>query len=76
MITITNLEKTFEQPGGEQVHALRGIDLSLPEGQYLYNKAKLFRESIVSGAVRAAQAPSESEPRSAASTDGGSDIPF
>ena len=52
------------------------LTLSLPEGQYLYNKAKLFRESIVSGAVRAAQAPSESEPRSAASTDGGSDIPF
>jgi putative ABC transport system ATP-binding protein len=35
MIAITNLEKTFEQPGGEQVHALRGIDLSLPEGQFL-----------------------------------------
>ena len=52
------------------------LTLSLPEGQYLYNKAKLFRESIVTGTVRAAQAPSESEPRSAASTDGGSDIPF
>ena len=50
--------------------------LGLPNGKYLFEKAKAFRESIVSGAVRAAQAPSESEPRSAGATDGGSDIPF
>jgi len=52
------------------------LTLSLPEGQYLYNKAKLFRESIVAGTTRAAPAASESEPRTAAAIDGGSDIPF
>jgi hypothetical protein len=52
------------------------LTLSLPEGQYLYNKAKLFRESIVAGTTRAAQAPSESEPRSAGATDPANDIPF
>lgn len=35
MIEITDLHKTFEQPGGDRVHALRGVDLSLPEGEFL-----------------------------------------
>jgi len=35
MIQIAKLHKTFEQPGGEQVHALRGIDLTLTDGQFL-----------------------------------------
>jgi putative ABC transport system ATP-binding protein len=35
MIEISEIEKTFEQPGGERVHALRGIDLTLPTGQFL-----------------------------------------
>ena len=35
MIEITGLEKTFTQPGGEQVPALRGIDLTIPAGQFV-----------------------------------------
>ena len=35
MIEIRGLEKTFVQPGGEEVPALRGIDLTLPTGQFL-----------------------------------------
>ena len=35
MIQVRALEKTFEQPGGERVHALRGVDLSIPAGQFL-----------------------------------------
>jgi len=35
MIEIKQLEKTFEQPGGEQVPALRGIDLVIPAGQWV-----------------------------------------
>ena len=35
MIEISEIHKTFEQPGGEHVHALRGIDLTLPTGQFL-----------------------------------------
>jgi putative ABC transport system ATP-binding protein len=35
MIEVRDLEKTFVQPGGEQVPALRGIDLVMPPGQFL-----------------------------------------
>jgi ABC-type uncharacterized transport system ATPase component len=35
MIEITALQKTFTQPGGEQVPALRGIDLAIPTGQWV-----------------------------------------
>jgi putative ABC transport system ATP-binding protein len=35
MIEIRRLEKTFEQPGGDRVQALRGVDLSIPGGQFL-----------------------------------------
>ncbi len=35
MIEITRLEKTFEQPGGDRVQALRGVDLTLPAGEFL-----------------------------------------
>jgi putative tryptophan/tyrosine transport system ATP-binding protein len=35
MIEIRALEKTFTQPGGERVPALRGIDLSIPSGQFV-----------------------------------------
>jgi putative tryptophan/tyrosine transport system ATP-binding protein len=35
MIEIIKLEKTFTQPGGERVPALRGIDLMIPAGQFL-----------------------------------------
>jgi putative ABC transport system ATP-binding protein len=35
MIEIHGLEKTFVQPGGEQVPALRNIDLVMPAGQFL-----------------------------------------
>jgi len=35
MIEVRQLEKTFEQPGGEQVPALRGIDLVIPAGQWV-----------------------------------------
>ena len=35
MIELTAVEKTFEQPGGERVIALRGVDLTLPAGQFL-----------------------------------------
>lgn len=35
MIEITALQKTFTQPGGEQVPALRGIDLTIPTGQWV-----------------------------------------
>jgi len=35
MIELSALEKTFEQPGGERAIALRGIDLTMPAGQFL-----------------------------------------
>jgi putative ABC transport system ATP-binding protein len=35
MIEITALEKTFTQPGGERVPALRGIDLTIPTAQFV-----------------------------------------
>jgi putative ABC transport system ATP-binding protein len=35
MIELSALEKTFEQPGGERVPALRGVDLAIPAGQFL-----------------------------------------
>src|SRR5919107_4629593 len=35
MIELSALEKTFEQPGGERVPALRGVDLTIPGGQFL-----------------------------------------
>ena len=35
MIEIRELEKTFTQPGGEKVPALRGIDLTIPTGQFV-----------------------------------------
>jgi len=35
MIEITSLEKTFEQPGGDVVPALRGVSLTIPAGQFL-----------------------------------------
>jgi putative tryptophan/tyrosine transport system ATP-binding protein len=35
VIEIQEIQKTFEQPGGDRVHALRGIELTLPTGQFL-----------------------------------------
>jgi putative ABC transport system ATP-binding protein len=35
MIELRRLEKTFEQPGGDRVQALRGVDLMLPAAQFL-----------------------------------------
>ena len=35
MIEIENLQKTFTQPGGDRVPALRGIDLIIPTGQFV-----------------------------------------
>ncbi len=35
MIEVKGLEKIFVQPGGEQVPALRGIDLVMPAGQWV-----------------------------------------
>ena len=35
MIELTSLEKTFEQPGGERVPALRGVSLTIPAGEFL-----------------------------------------
>jgi putative ABC transport system ATP-binding protein len=35
MIEIERLEKTFLQPGGEKVLALRGVDLVIPSGQFV-----------------------------------------
>lgn len=35
MIEITGLTKTFEQPGGEKVPALRGVSLTIPTGQFV-----------------------------------------
>src|ERR1700693_220899 len=35
MIEITRLEKTFVQPGGERVPALRGIDLFIKAGEFV-----------------------------------------
>ena len=35
MIEIERLEKTFLQPGGERVLALRGVDLIIPSGQFV-----------------------------------------
>ena len=35
MIEIENLQKTFTQPGGDRVPALRGIDLVIPTGQFV-----------------------------------------
>jgi putative ABC transport system ATP-binding protein len=35
MIEIERLEKTFSQPGGDQVPALKGVDLTIPSGQFI-----------------------------------------
>ncbi len=35
MIEIERLEKTFTQPGGERVPALRSIDLLIPSGEFV-----------------------------------------
>ena len=35
MIELTHIEKTFEQPGGDRVQALRGVSLTIPAGQFL-----------------------------------------
>ncbi|HUQ48387.1 MAG TPA: ATP-binding cassette domain-containing protein [Gemmatimonadaceae bacterium] len=35
MIEIEGLEKTFTQPGGEQVPAIRGVDVVIPTGQFI-----------------------------------------
>ena len=35
MIELSHLEKTFEQPGGDRVQALRGVSLTMPAGQFL-----------------------------------------
>jgi putative ABC transport system ATP-binding protein len=35
MIEIQKLEKTFTQPGGEKVPALRGVDVVIPTGQFV-----------------------------------------
>jgi putative tryptophan/tyrosine transport system ATP-binding protein len=35
MIALTEVEKTFEQPGGDRVHALRGVSLTMPVGQFI-----------------------------------------
>lgn len=35
MIEIERLEKTFTQPGGERVSALRGVDIVIPAGQFV-----------------------------------------
>ena len=35
MIEIDRLEKTFTQPGGDKVHALRCVDLTIPTGQFI-----------------------------------------
>ena len=35
MIELTSLEKTFEQPGGDVVPALRGVSLTMPDGEFL-----------------------------------------
>lgn len=35
MIEIEKLEKTFTQPGGDRVPALRSVDLTIPTGQFI-----------------------------------------
>ena len=35
MIELAAIEKTFEQPGGERAIALRGVDLTIPAGQFI-----------------------------------------
>ena len=35
MIELTSLDKTFDQPGGDHVQALRGVNLTIPAGQFL-----------------------------------------
>ena len=35
MIEIDRLEKTFTQPGGDRVPALKGVDLTIPTGQFI-----------------------------------------
>jgi putative ABC transport system ATP-binding protein len=35
MIELVSLEKTFEQPGGDVVPALRGVSLAIPAGQFV-----------------------------------------
>jgi len=35
MIELSAIEKTFEQPGGERAVALRGVDLTIPAGQFI-----------------------------------------
>lgn len=53
-----------------------GLTLALPDGLYLFEKAKVFRESIVAGTARAAQHDEEPQARTAAATDPDQDIPF
>ena len=53
-----------------------GLTLAQPEGLYLFEKAKAFRESIVAGTARAAQNHDEPQARTAAATDPANDIPF
>jgi putative ABC transport system ATP-binding protein len=35
MIELNHIEKTFEQPGGDRVQALRGVSLTIPAGEFL-----------------------------------------
>lgn len=35
MIELTSIDKTFDQPGGDRVQALRGVNLTIPAGQFL-----------------------------------------
>jgi putative tryptophan/tyrosine transport system ATP-binding protein len=35
MIELTSIDKTFDQPGGDHVHALRDVSLTIPAGQFL-----------------------------------------
>ena len=35
MIEVASLDKTFDQPGGDRVPALRGVSLTIPAGQFL-----------------------------------------
>jgi len=35
MIELSGLEKAFDQPGGDRAIALRGVDLTMPAGQFL-----------------------------------------
>lgn len=53
-----------------------GLTLALPEGRYLFEKAKAFRESVIAGTARAAQNHDEPQAGTAAATDPRQDIPF